>query len=73
MIPRGSEFGMVFGSIARRLIGVGVIVMPDQGLDAMRRVKLLPGHGVLRLLVLSLVVGVFIDGLCVADRVDVTH
>jgi hypothetical protein len=46
--------------------------MLNAGLDIMRRVAVPPGTGVLRLLVTGIAVGVFIDGRCVADGVEVT-
>ena len=47
--------------------------MPDAGLDTMRRVEVMPGAGVLRLLVPKVAVGVFIDRCCVGDGVAVTR
>ena len=46
--------------------------MPDAVLDTTRRIKVPPDAGVLPLLVPSVVVGVFVDRCCVADRVEVT-
>jgi len=46
--------------------------MLDAGLDTTRRVEVPPGAGVLRLLVPSVAVGVFIDRRCVGDGVEVT-
>ena len=61
----------------RVVADVGVLAMPDVGLDTTRCVecvcKVPPGAGVLQLLVPSLAVGVFIDRRSVADRVEVTH
>jgi hypothetical protein len=72
MIARASGLGMGVDSFSRLLRGVGVIAMPNAGLDTTRRVAVPPGAGVLRLLVTGVVVGVFIDRRCVADRVEVT-
>jgi hypothetical protein len=56
---------------------VGVLAMPDAGLDTTRRVEsvcVIPlGAGVLRLLVPGVAVGVIIDRRCVADGVEVTR
>jgi len=77
MIVRASGLGMGVGSFSRPLRGVGVLAMPDAGLDTTRRVesvcKVPPGAGVLRLLVPGMLVGVFIDRHSVADRVEVTR
>ena len=72
MIARASGLGMRVGRISRPLRGVGVIAMPNAGLDTMRRVAVPPGAGVPRLLVTGVSVGVFIDCRCVADGVEVT-
>jgi hypothetical protein len=76
MITRPSGFGMGVGSVLRPLKGVGVLAMPDAGLDTMRRVEsvcMVPlGAGVLRLLEPGVPVGVINDSGCVADRVEVT-
>jgi len=73
MIARASGLGMGVGrfSIPRR--GVGVITMPDAGLDTTRHSEVLPGAGVLRLLVPGVAVGVFVDCRCVADGEEVTR
>jgi hypothetical protein len=71
MIARASGLGMVVGRFSRPRRGVGVITMPDAGLDTMRRVEVPPGAGVLRLLVPGVAVGVFVDRRCVADGVEV--
>jgi hypothetical protein len=75
MIARASGFGMGVGRFSRPLRGVGVLAMPDAGLDTTRRVEsvfVIPlGAGVLRLLVPGVVVGVIIDRRCVADGVEV--
>jgi hypothetical protein len=73
MIARASGLGMGVGRFSRPLRGVGVIAMPKAGLDTTRRVEDPPGAGVLRLLVIGVAVGVFIDRRCVADGVDVTR
>ena len=53
--------------------GVGVIAIPNAGLDTTRRVEVPPGAGVLRLLATGVAVGVLIDRRCVADGVEVRH
>jgi len=77
MIPRVSGFGVGVGRLSRPLRGVGVLPMPDVGLDSMQRVEsvcMVPlGAGVLRLLVPGKAVGVIIDRRCVADGVEVTQ
>jgi len=77
MIARASGFGMGVGRFSTPLRGVGVLAMPDAGLDTTQRVEsvcMVPlGAGVLRLLVPSVAVGVIIDSRCVADRVEVTR
>jgi len=76
MIAQASGFGMWVGSFSRPLRGVGVLAMPEAGLDMTQCVesvcKVPPDVGVLRLLVPSVVVGVCIDCHSVADRVEVT-
>jgi len=72
MIARASVLGMRVGRFSRPLRGVGVIAMPNAGLDTTRRVAVPLGAGVLRLLVTGVVVGVFIVRRCVADGVEVT-
>jgi len=68
---------MGVGRFSRPLRGVGVLAMPDAGLDTTRHVEsvcVIPlGGGVLRLLVPGMAVGVIIDRRCVADGVEVTH
>jgi hypothetical protein len=71
MIARPSRLGMVLGRFSRPRRGVGVITMPDAGVDTSRHVEVPPGAGVLRLLVPGMAVGVFIDHRCVADREEV--
>ena len=77
MIMWASGFGMAVGRFSRPLRGVGVLAMPDAGLDTTRRVEsvcvILLGAGVLRLLVPGVAVGVIIDRRCVADGVEVTR
>jgi hypothetical protein len=77
MIAHASGFGMGVGRFARPLRGVGVLAMPDAGLDTTRHVEsvcVIPlGAGVLRLLVPGMAVGVSIDPRCVADAVEVTR
>ena len=77
MIARASGFGMGVGRFSRPLRGVGVLAMPDGGLDMTRRVEsvcLIPlGAGMSRLLVPGVAVGVIIDRRCVADGVEVTR
>jgi len=71
MIARASLLGMGVGRFSRPLRGVGMIAMPDSGLDTTRPHELPLGAGVLLLYVPSVAVGVFIDRRCVADRVEV--
>jgi len=77
MIARASGFGMGVGRFSRSLRGVGVLAMPDAGLDTTRRVEsvcmVLLGAGVLRLLVPGVAVGVIIDRRCVVDGVEATR
>jgi hypothetical protein len=77
MITRASGLGMGVGRSSRLLRGVGVLEMPDAGLDTTRRIEsgnVIPlGAGVLRLLVPGAAVGVSIDRRCVADGVEVTR
>jgi len=73
MIARASGLGMRVGRFSRPLRGVGVIAMLNAGLDTTRRVVVPPGAGVLRLLVTSVAVGVFVDRRCVADGLEVTR
>jgi len=77
MIARASGLGMGVGRFSRPLRGVGVLAMPDAGLDTTRRIEsvcVIPlGPGVLRLLVPGVAVGVIIDRRCVADGVEVTR
>ena len=77
MIVLASGLGMGVGRFSRPLRGVGVLALPDAGLDTTRRVESVcevpPGAGVLRLLVPGVAVGVFVDRRCVADGLEVTH
>jgi hypothetical protein len=63
---------MLVGRLSRPRRGVGVIKMPNAGLDTTRRIEVPAGAGVLRLFVPGVAVGVFIDRHCEADRVEVT-
>jgi hypothetical protein len=47
MIARASGLGMGIGRFSRPRRGVGVITMPDAGLDTTQRVEVPPGAGVL--------------------------
>jgi hypothetical protein len=71
MIARASGLGMGVGWFSRPLRGVGVITMPDAGLDTMRHVEVPQSVRVLRTLVPGVVVGVVIDRHCAADGVEV--
>jgi len=77
MIARASGVGMGVGTFSRPLRGVGVLAMPDAGLDTTRRIesvcKVPLGASVLRLLVTGVAVGVFIDRRSVADGVEATR
>jgi len=77
MIAHTSGLGMGVGRFSRLLRGVGVLAMPDVGLDTTRRVesvcKVPPGVDVLRLVVPGMAVGVLIDCRSVADGVEVTR
>ena len=68
---------MGVGRFSRPLGGVGVLAMPDAGLDTTQQVEsvcMVPlGAGVLRLLLPGVAVGVIIDCRCVVDGVEVTH
>jgi len=70
MNTRASGLGMGVGRLSRPLRGVGVIAMPNAGLDTTQRVEVPLGGGVLRLLETGVAVGVFLDRGCVADGVD---
>jgi len=75
MIVRASGLEMGVGRFSRPLRGVGVLAMPDAGLDTTGRIvsvcEVPPDAGVLRLLVPGVAVGVIIDRCCVAPRVEV--
>jgi len=77
MIARASGSGMGVGRFSRPLRAVGVLAMPDAGLDTTRRVESVctvpPGAIVLRLLVTGVAVGVFIDRRSSADGVEATR
>jgi len=77
MIARASGFRITVGRFSRPLRRVGVLAIPDAGLDTTRRVEsvcVVPlGAGVLRLLVPGVAVGVIIDSLSVADWVEITR
>jgi hypothetical protein len=68
---------MEVGRFSRLLREVGVLAMPDAGLDTTQCVEsvgvILLGTGVLRLHVPDVAVGIIIDRHCVADGVEVTH
>jgi hypothetical protein len=72
MIARASGLGMGAGRFSKPRRGVGVITMPDVGLDTTRPVEVHPGAVVLQLLVPGVAVGEFVDRRCVADGVEVT-
>ena len=71
MIARGSGLGMGVGRFSRPLRGVGVLAVPDAGLDTTRLVESLSEvplvAGVLPLLVPGVAVGVINDRHCVSD------
>jgi len=73
MIVRASGLGMGVGRFSSPLRGVGVLAMPDAGLETTQRVESVCevplGAGVLRLLELGMAVGVILDRRCVADGV----
>jgi hypothetical protein len=77
MIAGASGFGLGVGRSSGPLRGVGVLAMPNAGLDTTRRVEsvcMVPlGAGLLRLLVPGAAVGVIIDRRWVVDGVEVTH
>jgi len=70
MIARASGLGMGVGRFSRPLRGVGVLEMPDAGLDTTRCVESVCevplGAGVLRLHVPGVAVRIIIDHRCVA-------
>ena len=73
MIARASGLGMGVGRLSRPLRGVGVLAMPDAGLDTTRSVDSVCEvplcAGLLGLLVPGVAVGVIIDRRCVVDGV----
>ena len=75
MIARASGFGIGVGRFSRALRGVGVLAMPDAGLDTTQHVESVCivslRAGVLRLFVPGGAVGVIIDRCCVACGVEV--
>jgi len=77
MIAQASGFKMGVGRFSSPLRGVGVLAMPDAGLDTTRLIEslcMVPlGAGVIRLLLPGVAVRVIIDHRCVADGVEVTH
>jgi hypothetical protein len=74
MIVQMAGFGMGVGRFARPLRAVGVLAIPDAGLDTTRPVEsvhMVPlGAGVLRLLVPGMAVGIIIDRQCSSDGVE---
>lgn len=68
---------MGVSTFSRPLRGVGVLAIPDAGLDTMRRVqsvcKVPPGADVLRLLIPRVAVVIFIAHRSVADGVKAPH
>jgi len=77
VIARASGFGMRVGRISKPLRGVGVLAMPDAGLDSSQCIEsvceVTLGAGVLQQLEPSMEVGVFVDCHCLVDGVDVTR
>ena len=77
MIVWASGLGMGVGKFSRGLRGVGVLAIPETGLDKTRCIESVCevplGAGVLRLLVPGMVFGVIIDCRCAADGVIVTR
>jgi len=77
IIVRASWLGKGAGRVSRPLGGVGVLPMLDVGLDTTRHVESVCevslGAAVLRLLLLGMVVGVYINRRCGADGVEVTR
>ena len=76
MVAQATAIGMGVGWFSRLRRGVQVLAMPDASRNTTCRVgsayEVLPGAGVLRLLVPRIEVGVYIDRRCVADGVEVT-
>jgi len=77
MIVRATGLQMAVSRFSRQLREVGVLAMPDAGLDAIRGVDSVckgpPDSSALRLLIPGLAVGVCIDGCSVVDGVEVTR
>jgi hypothetical protein len=77
MIVWASGLAMGVGRISRPLSGVGVLAIPDAGLDTTRSVgcvcMVLLEAGVSRLLVHGVAGGVIIERRCLADGVEVTR
>jgi hypothetical protein len=73
LIARASGFGIGVGRFSRQLRGVGVIALPNAGLDTTRCIEVPPSDGVLQLLVTGVEVGIFIDRPYEADGVEVTR
>jgi hypothetical protein len=73
MITRASGLGMGVGRFSRPVGGVGVIAMPNAGLDTTRRVEVPSGAGVVPLFGTGVAVGVYIDRRCVAVWVEMTR
>jgi len=77
MIAQASGFGMGVGRFSRSLRGLGVLAMPDSGLDTTRGIgsvcMVALGAGVLRLLVPGVAVGLIIDCCCVVVGVEATR
>jgi len=71
IITRASGLGIGVGRFSRPHREVGVIAMPDVGLHKTQHVEGPLGAGMLRLLVPCAAVGVFINGRCVANGVEV--
>jgi hypothetical protein len=76
MVVRASGLEMGVGRFSRPRRGVGVLAMPDASLHTTRPVEsvcqVLPGAGVVRLLVPGMAVGVIIECRWVGDGVTVT-
>jgi hypothetical protein len=64
MIARASGLGMVIDRFSTPRGGVGVITIPEAGLDTTRCFEVPPGARVVQLLLPGIAVGVFIDCRC---------
>jgi len=77
MKGRASGIVMGVGRFSRPLRGVGVLTMPDVGLDTTQCIESVCnvplGGGVLQQVVPGVAVGVYIDRQSVADGVEVTR